>query len=63
MPANESIYLQAIQMAAEIRACCTWAKNERPRLVHLVVHTKKHRIKKKNAVRIVREYLKGEQHG
>ena len=54
----DSILLQAIQTATKIRACVAWARNERPRLVHLIVHTKKRRTRKKNAVRIVREYLK-----
>ena len=63
MSTNNSTYLQALQLAAEIRACVAWARNKRPRLVHLVTHTKKHRIRKKNAVRIVREYIKEDAHG
>lgn len=54
----DSVYLLALRMAAGIQSCVTWARNERPHLVHLAVHAKKRRTRKKNTVRIVREYLK-----
>ena len=52
-----------IKMLEErIRSCSLWARNERPRLVHLALHAKKRRNRKKNVVRIVQEYME-ENHG
>lgn len=48
--------------AAEALECYHWATNNRPRLVHLALHAKKRRNRKKNLHRIIREFME-EQHG
>lgn len=46
------------RLEERIRNCSRWAHNNRPNLVHLALHAKKPRTRKKNLVRIVREYMK-----
>ena len=52
----ETIYNEAIRAVK----CYWWALRERPRLAHLMCFAKKPRVRKKNTIRIVREYLKEE---
>lgn len=56
--APDTIFMQVLRLTEEIRSCARWARNERPRLVHMSLHARKRRTRKKNLVRLVREYIR-----
>lgn len=58
----DQICRDALEMAKKIHACARWAVNNRPELVQQALHAKKFRTRKKNLVRIVKEY-KEDIHG
>lgn len=58
LPENIATAVTIIRSAAaEALECYRWATNNRPHLVHLALHAKRRRNRKKNLHRIVREFL------
>ena len=49
------------KVATWITKVATWALKNRPHLVHLAIHAKTRRARKKNAKRILREFMEGRE--
>ena len=52
---------QITKVATWITKVATWALKNRPHLVHLAIHAKTRRARKKNAKRILREFMEGRE--
>lgn len=55
---ENKMYQQIAKVVETILDCARWAYCCRPQLVHLALRARKRRTRKKNLVRIVKEYIR-----